>query len=119
MTERSDPKKRHKRSAWRHPLKPDLVVPYRAAAVVALREMGVSDYAVIAAALSLTVEEVRRIDSADDPSIRRLCVEKIPYGEYFKLDEEIRCPRCNATIKVVPCVACYGPSKLAEESRPR
>jgi len=119
MTDKPDPKKRLKRSAWRHPLKPDLVVPYRAAAVIALMEMGVSDYSVIAAALNLTIEEVQRIDSAEDPSIRRLCVEKIPYGEYFKLDEEIRCPKCNATIRVVPCVACCGPSKLEEESRPR
>ncbi|OHB86365.1 MAG: hypothetical protein A2V98_17025 [Planctomycetes bacterium RBG_16_64_12] len=118
MTDKPDQKKRPKRTAWRHPADRDLVVPYRAAAVVALMEIGISDYSVIANALSLTVEEVRWIDSAEDGSIRRLSVETIPYGEYFKLDAEIRCPKCNAMIRVVPCVACCGPAKLGLESRP-
>ena len=118
MTDKPDRRKRQKRSDWRHPLKHDLVVPYRAAAVVALMEMGIADYAVLAQALSMTVEEVARIDSAEDGSIRELCVAKIPYGEYFKLDEEIRCPKCNAMIRVAPCVACYGHTKLREASPP-
>ena len=116
MTEKPNRKKRQKRSDWRHPLKHDLVVPYRVAAVVALMEMGIADYAEIAHAVNLTVEEVACIDLTEDASIRQLCVEKIPYGEYFKLDEEIRCPKCNAMIRVAPCVACCGPAKLEESS---
>ena len=116
MTGKSHRKKKLKRSDWRHPLKHDLVVPYRVAAVVALMEMGITDYAEIAHAVGLTVEEVASIDLTEDASIRQLCVEKIPYGEYFKLDEEIRCPKCNAMIRVAPCVACCGPAKLEESS---
>ena len=117
----SDPSgqtKRTKRSAWRHPLKPDIEVPYRVAAVIALMEMGISDYSVIAAALRMTLEEVQRVDSAEDSAIRQLCLERIPDGEYFKLDEEIRCPRCNAMIKVVPCVACSSPPLGSEPGSP-
>lgn len=91
---------------WRHPIKRDLVVPYQAAAVIALMEMGLSDYAAIADAVGLSVEEVARIEGAQDRAVRQLCVERIPIGQYFKLRTLIRCPRCSARISMAPCIAC-------------
>ena len=95
-----------KRKSWRHPTKRDLVVPYQAAAVIALMEMGLSDYATIADAVGLSVAEVESIEAAQDRAVRQLCVERIPIGQYFKLRTLIRCPRCSARISVVPCIAC-------------
>ncbi len=99
------------RKPWRHPLKRSIKVPHRAAAAIAVMEMGVSDYSVIASAVGLTVEEVKRIDMAEDSPIRQLGCEGIPYGEYFTLEKDIRCPKCHAMVRFAPCVACDGPPK--------
>jgi len=69
-------------------------------------EMGVSDYSVIAGAVGLTVEEVERVDMAEDPSVRQLAVAGIPAGEFFRLDSRLRCPKCQANLSIAPCLAC-------------
>jgi len=94
------------RKPWRHPLKRCIEVPYRVAAAIAVMEMGISEYAVIAEAVGLTVEEVRTIDAAEDSSVRQLAVARIPLGEWFKLDKHLRCPKCHAELNLVPCIAC-------------
>ena len=105
------------RKPWRHPLKRSIKVPHRAAAAIAVMEMGVSDYTIIASAVGLTVEEVERIDMAEDSPIRQLSCEGIPYGEYFTLEKDIRCPKCHAMVKFAPCVACDGPLKYRSARR--
>lgn len=91
---------------WRHPEHRDIAVPCRAAVAIAVIGMGVSDYAVIATATGLTIEEVKRIDMAKDPSVRQLGAVGIPSGQYFKLETTIRCPKCHAKVNLAPCVAC-------------
>jgi hypothetical protein len=99
--------KRNRRSRpWQHPVKLDIEVPYRVAAAIAVMQMGISDYSVIAGAVGLTVEEVERIDLAEDPSVRQLALAGIPAGEFFRLDRRLRCPKCQATLSVAPCLAC-------------
>ena len=91
---------------WRHPLKRFIKVPYRIAAAIAVMEMGVSEYSVIANAVGLTVEEVERIDMVEDSSVRQLALARIPVGESFKLDNYVTCPKCQAKVGLAPCVAC-------------
>lgn len=91
---------------WRHPLNRQIDVPYRTAAAIAIIEMGISDYAVIAEAVGLTVDEVRRIDRAEESSVRQLAAVGIPVGEFFKLVHRVRCPRCHNKVSVAPCVGC-------------
>jgi len=99
--------KRHARSRrWQHPVKLDIEVPYRVAAAIAVMEMGISDYSVIAGAVGLTVEEVERVDMAEDRSVRQLALAGIPAGEFFRLDNRVRCPKCQAKLSVAPCLAC-------------
>jgi hypothetical protein len=105
------------RKPWRHPLKRNIKVPHRTAAAIAVMEMGVSDYSVIATAVGLTIDEVKQIDMAEDSPIRQLCCEGIPYGEYFTLEREIRCPKCHAKVRFAPCVACDGPTKYRTAKR--
>lgn len=99
-------KRERQTKSWQHPLKPHINVPYRIAAAIAVIEMGISDYAVIAEAVGLTVEEVRRIDSAEESSVRQLAAAGIPIGEFFKLVHRVRCPRCHNNVGVAPCVGC-------------
>jgi hypothetical protein len=101
-----DKKKERRCRAWRHPFQRHIEVPYRVAAAIALMEMGVSEYAVIARAVGLTVGEVERIDLVEDSAVRKLAVAGIPVGEWFRLDHRVRCPRCQAKVAVAPCVAC-------------
>ena len=99
--------KRNRRNRlWRHPFKRCIEVPYRIAAAIAVMEMGVSEYSVIANAVGLTVEEVERVDMAEDSSVRQLAVARIPVSESFKLDNYVRCPKCRAEVGLAPCVAC-------------
>ena len=93
---------------WRHPGNRAIEVPYRTAMVIAVMETGISDYPTIAAAVGATVEEVQRIDTAEDGTVRQLCCERIPPGEYFRLNKYVRCPRCNGRIRIVPCIVCQG-----------
>ena len=92
--------------SWQHPLDRRIKVPYRIAAAIAVMEMGVRDHAVIAEAVGLTVEEVRRVDSAEESSVRQLAVARIPVGEFFKLVARVRCPTCGSDVGVAPCVGC-------------
>jgi hypothetical protein len=99
-------KRNRQKRPWRHPRKRDIEVPYRIAAAIAVMEMGVSEYSVIANAVGLTVEEVERIDMVEDAAVRKLALAKIPLGESFKLDNRVRCPKCHAKVGLAPCVAC-------------
>ena len=99
-------KRNRENRLWRHPLKRYIEVPYRIAAAVAVMEMGISEYSVIARAVGLTVEEVERVDMAEDSSVRRLIVARIPVGESLKLDDYVRCPKCHAKVRLAPCLAC-------------
>ncbi len=91
---------------WRHPLSRCIEVPYRIAAAIAVMEMGIREYSVIARAVGLTVEEVERVDLVEDLAVRRLALAGIPIGESFKLENLVRCPRCLAKVDLAPCVAC-------------
>ena len=99
-------RRRRRRRLWRHPFKYHIRVPYRVAAAIAVIEMGISEYSVIARAAGLTVEEVERVDMAEDSSVRQLIVARIPVGESLKLDNYVRCPKCHAKVRLAPCVAC-------------
>ncbi len=101
-------KRSHWNRLWRHPFRREIEVPYRVAAAIAVMQMGISDYPVIARAVGLTVEEVERVDTAETSSVRQLALARIPLGESFKLVEPIRCPKCQAEVSLVPCIACCG-----------
>ena len=99
--------KRNRRiKLWRHPLKRYIEVPYRIAAAIAVMEMGVSEYSIIANAVGLTVKEVERVDMVEDSAVRQLALARIPAGESFKLENYVRCPKCRAEVGLAPCVAC-------------
>jgi len=99
-------KRNQRNKLWRHPLERHIEVPYRIAAAIAVMEMGVSEYSVIASAVGLTVEEVERVDMAEDSAVRQLALTRIPVGESFKLDNYVRCPKCEAEVGIAPCIAC-------------
>jgi hypothetical protein len=101
-------RRKRRNRLWRHPFKHCIRVPYRIAAAIAVIEMGISEYSVIARAVGLTVEEVERVDMAEDASVRQLIVARIPIGESFKLDNRVRCPKCHAKVRLAPCVACHS-----------
>jgi hypothetical protein len=103
---------------WRHPHKRAIIVPYRAAAVIAMMEMGVADLSRIAVAAGLSIAAVRRIDRAEDLGVRKLSCCRIPAGQYFRLASDIRCPRCHAMVKLVPCIACRNADALAQSPVP-
>lgn len=111
ITQRESPARRRAKRpginrAWRHPERPGVVLPYKVMATIALIEMGVRDYALIAAAVGLPVKDVKQIDTAEDRHVRQMAVQGIPSGEFFKLTDHIRCPKCSGWIKIAPCVAC-------------
>jgi hypothetical protein len=87
-------------------MKRHIEVPYPVAAAIAVMEMGVSDLSDIADAVGLTLEEVERVDRAADLAVRQLAVSRIPISESFKLKHNIRCPKCQAEVSLVPCIAC-------------
>ena len=91
---------------WRHPLKRSIEVPYRVAAAIAVMEMGITEYSVIADAVGLSIEEVERVDCVEDTSVRQLALRRIPIDVLFKLENHVRCPRCQAEVALAPCVAC-------------
>jgi hypothetical protein len=99
-------KRNHQNRLWRHPLKRYIEVPYRIAAAIAVMEMGVSEYSVMASAVGLSVEEVERVDMVEGSAVRQLALARIPVGESFKLDNYVRCPKCQAEVGLAPCVAC-------------
>ena len=99
-------KRNYRIKLWRHPFKRYIEVPYRIAAAIAVMEMGVSQYSVIANAVGLTIDEVERIDMVEDSAVRQLALARIPVGESFKLDNRVRCPKCQAEVGLAPCIAC-------------
>jgi hypothetical protein len=100
------PRRNRRAKLWKHPLKPHVEMPYQVAATVAVMQMGIAEYSVIAEAVGLTVEEVGQIDAATDPSVRELAATGVPCGEYFKLDRRVRCPKCRVLVRLAPCIAC-------------
>jgi len=94
-----------------------LRVPRRTAAVLALIETGITDYEVLSKAVGLSVDEVFQIDMAQDPEIRRLGIDGLPSGEYFRLRNRVRCPKCSAWLTVAPCVACHVQKETQKETR--
>jgi len=101
-----NPTENAKTSARRRPIQKNNKLPHTSAAAIAVMEMGISDYSVIAGAVGLSEEEVEQIDMSDDSRIRKLGSRGIPFGEYFHLRSKIRCPKCSASITIAPCVAC-------------
>jgi hypothetical protein len=91
---------------WRHPTHRDIELPYKVAAAVVLMGMGVTDFLAIAALVGLTEEDVESVDSAEDPTIRKLASVGVPGGDGFKIRGPVRCPKCHANISIVPCVTC-------------
>ena len=81
-------------------------VPKKTAAVLALIQMGVTSYTEIARAVGLSVDEVARIDAAEDKAVRQLATGGFPKGTYVRLQRKTRCPKCNSLVNLVPCVAC-------------
>ena len=101
--------KRNQRTrSWRHPLKPHIEVPYRVGAAIAVMEMGISEYSLIAEAVGLSVEEVERVDMVEDAAVRQLALAGIPAGESFKLSRRIRCPKCQGKVGLAPCIAYHS-----------
>jgi len=94
------------RKLWRHPYDQSIEMPHRFAAAIAVMEMGISEYSLIATAVGLTVEEVKRVDMAKDLSIRQLAVVGIPAGESFELQNFVCCPKCQVAVGFAPCFAC-------------
>ena len=91
---------------WQHPLHEDIRVPRKIAAAIALFQTGITTYVTIAKAVGLSVDEVEYIDAAQEHSIRQLAIVGIPQGDYFRLRQKVRCPKCNSWITLAPCVAC-------------
>jgi hypothetical protein len=83
----------------------------RIMAALYLMQAGLSDLPRVARAVGLTVAEVRRIDSAKDPFIRRAAVKGLSGCEPIRLRQPIRCPGCGRKIFLVPCVACFSHAK--------
>jgi hypothetical protein len=95
------------------PDKPKLLVnstskslPTRVEAVLAMIEMGVTDYATIASTVGLAEEDVIEIDHSDDQRIRRIAVRGLDPEKRFHLVRPIRCPKCRNRITVAPCLTC-------------
>ncbi len=99
-------KRKPRTRLWKHPREHSIRLPYRMAAAIAVMEMGIREYAVIARAVGLSVKEIERIDMATDGLVRRLALIRIPIDETFKLEARVRCPRCQADVGLAPCVAC-------------
>jgi hypothetical protein len=89
-------------------------VPRRVAAVIAVMEMGITDYSKIARAVGISVQEVQRIDRADDPLVRKLAGRRRQTRQYFTLARAIRCPKCSAKVTIAPCVACDSRAAQAQ-----
>jgi hypothetical protein len=98
--------RRGRGATWRHPDDPGILVSRQCATVIALMQMGVSDYGLIAKAVGLEVGVIEQIDTAEDRVIRALAVAGIPRGEFFKLRVHVHCPRCHGRVYTAPCAMC-------------
>ena len=107
-------RKSGKRKNWQHPMNRTVRVPQQTAVAVALMEMGITNLEEIGRAVGLSTDEVLRIDSVEDPAVRKLCSLGIPYGIYFRLQDKVRCPRCDGFVTIAPCVACDRRQKPAK-----
>jgi len=81
-------------------------LPHRTEAVVALMQMGMSDYATIASSVGLSKEEVKQIDLSEDTRIRSLALNGVSADKPFRLLHPIRCPKCRGKITTAPCLVC-------------
>jgi hypothetical protein len=79
-------------------------------AAVELMLRGVSDLDCVASVVGLPIEEVRQLESANDPRVRRLIVEGLPPDFAFRLRSAIVCPGCGSRIYLVPCMTCRAKS---------
>lgn len=78
----------------------------KAKAAIALMRGGVTEPALIAKAVGLSVAEVQAIESADDPRARWYAARGFDDEFTHRLREQIKCPRCGCRIILVPCVIC-------------
>ena len=78
----------------------------RAMAAVELMLRGMSDFGRVGAAVGLPIGEVRQLEAADDPRVRKLILEGLPEDFVFRLRIAIVCPGCNCRIYLVPCMTC-------------
>ncbi len=78
----------------------------RAMAAIELMLWGVSDLDRVASVVGLPIDEVRLLEAADDPRVRRLIVEGLPLEFVFRLRSPIVCPGCGCRIYLVPCITC-------------
>ena len=82
-------------------------LPLRSEAALAVMQMGITDYGLIATAVGIPEEEVARIDHSEDERIRRLAVHGVDPAKRYHLVRPLRCPKCRARISVAPCLICY------------
>ena len=75
-------------------------------AVIALIRAGLMDLPQLACAVGLTLEQVHRIDEAEDPAIRQIALANLPEDFVFRLRERVTCPSCGGKIFLVPCLQC-------------
>jgi hypothetical protein len=78
----------------------------RAVAAIELMLRGMSNMDRIAAAVGLSIDEVKRLEAANDPRVRQIIAEGPPPGFVFRLRSVIICPGCGCRIFLVPCMTC-------------
>lgn len=103
---------------WPHSSKKRLPVPPRTAAAISLMRSGIADLSLIANAVGLPLEEIQRIDAAEDPAVRRMAVHGIPDEFIFRLRVKVTCPTCGNRIYLTPCVLCKLAGLRAKERDP-
>ena len=91
----------------------------QAMSVAAVLLEGIRDENLIARAVGLDVEEVRRIELANDLDVRKLAVAGLPKQFLFRLRKVVVCPRCGSRIFLVPCVSCQMTHVHPESRRNR
>jgi hypothetical protein len=89
-------------------ISPRKSLPSRVEAALAVMQMGVSDYALIASTVGLECEDVAEIDHSEDCRIRDLAVRGVDPAKRFHLVRPLRCPKCRNRITVAPCITCHS-----------
>ncbi len=95
---------------------PPAILSAAAMAAIELMLRGVSDLQRIASVVGLTIEEVRDLESADDPRVRKLVLEGLPLEFVFRLRSATVCPGCGSRIYLVPCMTCRAGRGTSAES---
>ena len=75
-------------------------------AVLALLNSGFDDLITIAGAVGMPVDEVKRVESADDKRIRWYVCNGLPDDFVYRLRKQVVCPGCRGKINLVPCLEC-------------